>query len=161
MQFVKTTPVKRYHQASKQLELFSKQDLQQQNLTLGRLLGTRCPMPVHSCGEKKTGQPSASLPDIVSLILHTIWTNIKADRKDYTSLHPDDYSFGPLENLSNSMPAAPLVTTNGPVPISSDGPAVVEQPGNSESLPENDSRTDSEPNPDPGLEPPSFNQATY
>ena len=123
---------------------------------MDQLLDTHFPMPVQS-GGKKTGRPSTSLPDIV---LHMIWTDIEEDHIDYTSWHPDDYSFGPLENLSNSMPTAPAVTPDDPVPINSDGPAAVEQLANSESLPENDSRTDSEPNPDLGLELPSFNQVT-
>jgi len=158
MQFVKITPVKRYHQASKQVEQFSKQYLEQKNLTLGQLLDTHFPMSGQLC-RRKPGRPSASLLDIVSLPLHMIWTHIEEDDIDYTSWNPDDYSFEPLANLSDSIPTAPSTALDGPVPISSDGSAVVEQLENSESPPEDDSTPDLEPNPDSEPELPSLNQA--
>jgi len=87
-----------------------------------------------------------------------IWTDIEVGHKDDTSWYLDGHSSESLENLSNSMPAASTVTPDGPVPISSDGSAVVEQLDNSPGEWLKDG-LGAEHGPEPELL--SFDQATY
>ena len=105
---------------SKQFDRFSKRELEQADLTLGRFLDTHFPMPAPLSNTK--GRTSTVQSNIPSLILHMIWT--------HTELEDDsDHWFQPLRELSvqleDSPTAAPTASTTisaeVPISISSDG----------------------------------------